>query len=249
MASQNRQGLLIATTHQASQLSQLAQEFQQPIALDQGVVLQVQQPAQVSGSQLSARISVSDRLNNFAGYLIALARDGGGGVVFAGFGPELVDYYQKLAGELAASYQELEVNVAVDQESSGGNSAGEMASQVREWDQFLRGKKLTYLHSYSSNTPGGGGFSNQVEYYLNQDGRFHYRSSNSLSGGSFAAFPQGGSASAGQGRWEIISEGELIGIQFTWDDGRVTAYRLEFGDGKTYLNGERYFVTEDNPYG
>ena len=248
MGSQTRQGLLIATTHQASHLSQLAQEFRHPVALDQGVVLQVQQPAQVSGSQLSARISVSDGFNNFTGYLIARARDGGGGVVFAGFGPKPVDYYQALVVELAGSYQELEVNAAVSQESSGGDSAGEMASQVREWDQFLRGKKLTYLHSYSSNTPGGGGFSNQVEYYLCQDGRFHYRSSNSLSGGSFAAFPEGGSASSGQGRWEIISEGAAIGIEFTWNDGSATASRLEFADGKTYLNGERYFVTDDNPY-
>ena len=248
MGSHIRQGLVIAVSHQASQLSDLAQEFQQPVPLDQGVVLRLQQPAQVSGSQMSALISVSDGINNLPGYLIALARDGGGGVVFAGFGAEPVDYYQTLVGALAGSFQETEVKTVTGQQSSGGDSAGEAASQVREWDQFLRGKKLTYLHSYSSNTPGGGGFSTQVEYYLCRDSQFHYRSSNSLSGGSFAAFPGGGSASSGQGRWEIFSEGAAVGIEFRWNDGGVTASRLEFSDNTTYLNGERYFVTEDNPY-
>ncbi len=78
MGSNTRQGLVIAVSHQASQLSDLAQEFQQPVPLDQGVVLRLQQPAQVSGSQMSALISVSDGINNLPGYLIALARDGGG---------------------------------------------------------------------------------------------------------------------------------------------------------------------------
>lgn len=248
MGSHIRQGLLIAMSHQASQVSQLAQEFQQPVPLDQGVVLHLQQPAQMSSSQMSALISVSDGLNNLPGYLVALARDGGGGVVFAGFGQEPVDYYQTLVGALAGSFQEIEVKTVSSQQSSGRDSTGEAASQVREWDQFLRGKKLTYLSSYSSNTPGGGGFSTQIEYYLCQDGRFRYGGSDSLSGGDFAAFPGGGSSNSGQGRWEIISEGAVIGIKFSWNDGRVTASRLEFIDNKTYLDGERYFVTDDNPY-
>jgi hypothetical protein len=233
MGSHIRQGLIIAMSHRASQLDQLAQEFQQPVPLDQGVVLHLQQPAQVSDPQLSALISVSDGLNNLPGYLVALARDGGGGVVFAGFGPEPLEYYQTLVGALASSFQETPGETVTAPPSSGRDSAGEAASQVREWDQFLRGKKLTYLHSYSSNTPGGGGFSTQIEYYLCRDGRFRYGGSDSLSGGDFAAFPGGGSSSSGQGRWKIISEGPTIGIKFSWDDGRVTASRLEYIDSKT----------------
>ncbi len=42
-------------------------------------------------------------------------------------------------------------------------------------------------------------------------------------------------------------KGEAVGIKLTWSDGRADLARLEFYDGGTYINGDRYYVTADNP--
>ena len=34
-----------------------------------------------------------------------------------------------------------------------------------------------------------------------------------------------------------------VGIKLSWADGRTDLARLEFIDGATYINGDRYFVT------
>lgn len=248
LGSNTRAGLIIAVSHQATQTDELVANLQQPIPLDQGVVLNLQEQPEVNGSQVNALVAVSDGINNFSGYLTAVVRNSGPGVIFVGFGPEPVEYYQGLVGELASTLLDTEVKTAGSSTNAGSSGPSTSSTEVQEWDVFLRGKKLTYMSSYSSNSSGGGGFSSQREYYLCRDGLFQYGDSSSISGGDFGSFTGGNPSSSGQGTWEIISEGSAIGIRFNWSDGTTGMSRLEFYDNKTYLDGDRYFVTDDNPY-
>ena len=94
----------------------------------------------------------------------------------------------------------------------------------------------------------GGGLSTRIDYYLCRDGRFLFNDSSSVaSSDSFSISGGGDLGSSGQGRWEIITEGEAVGIKLTWSDGRADLARLEFYDDGTYINGDRYYVTADNP--
>lgn len=150
--------MILATSHQATQTGELVTFLQQPIPLDQDVVLNLQQQHQVTGSQVNAQVTVSDGTNNFSGSLVAVVRGSGTGVLFVGFGPEPVEYYRGLVGELAATLLETKMEPAENPVNVGSSGSGAISTEVQEWDVFLRREKLTYLSSYSSNTPGGGGF-------------------------------------------------------------------------------------------
>ena len=264
LGSEDSLGLGMALSHQASEASALINELARPIPLDQGVTLQVQGQPQIDGSMIRASISVSDGNESQPGHLLAVFRQGGGGVIFAGFGPDDGDSYQVLIGDLASSFTTTELQTAQaqpqggDTASSTGQTAGNQATGTSQpatdlspialqWDQHLRGMKVTYISSYSSGS-GGGGLSTRIDYYLCRDGRFLFNDSSSVaSSDSFSISGGGDLGSSGQGRWEIITEGEAVGIKLTWSDGRADLARLEFYDGGTYINGDRYYVTADNP--
>ena len=266
LGSEDSLGLGMALSHQASEASALIGELGQPIPLDQGVTLQVQGQPEIDGSMIRAAISVSDGNESQPGHLLAVFRQGGGGVIFAGFGPDDGDSYQALIGDLASSVTTTELQTAQaqpqggDTTSSTGQTAGNQATGTSQsapssglspialqWDQHLRGMKVTYISSYSSGS-GGGGLSTRIDYYLCRDGRFSFNDSSSVaSSDSFSISGGGDLGSSGQGRWEIITEGEAVGIKLTWSDGRADLARLEFYDGGTYINGDRYYVTADYP--
>jgi hypothetical protein len=117
---------------------------------------------------------------------------------------------------------------------------------AQQWDQRLRGKKLTQLSSYSSGGGGGGYTSERVAYFC-RDGRFLFFSSSSV---SMYGNNGGMGSSSGQNRitgiWRVVTEGDVAAIEIRNDRGEHGYLRLAFQQGKTFIDGTRTFVTDDN---
>lgn len=115
---------------------------------------------------------------------------------------------------------------------------------AQQWRAYLAGKKVTYISSYSSNTPGGGGLSTKLVYHLCSDGRFAYSGSDVVSHNlPGAGVPGGGSAGSASGTWRIVTQGQLAGIELRFANGQTETYRLDMQGNQTFANGERVYVT------
>ena len=140
--------------------------------------------------------------------------------------------------------------------ASGGSSAQAPVAEadagssntplVQQWLGHLRGKKLTYMDSYSSSDAGGsGGYSERWDAYLCSDGRFQYRSRSrmNIDAGAYGSSSGNNSFS---GRWRVVeAQGQAV-LQYQRDDGRVDWATLSLRGGSTYLDDMRVFVTNEN---
>jgi hypothetical protein len=131
--------------------------------------------------------------------------------------------------------------------SGGVPPQDETTPAIREWLDHVRGKRLTYMESYSSNDArGSGGYSNKWEADLCSDGTFFYRSSSSLNldtGGATAL--QHGNRGA-PGVWRVVQHGGQVVLQYQLQGSGPEAAVLSYQQGRTYVGNQRVFVTPDN---
>ncbi len=124
---------------------------------------------------------------------------------------------------------------------AGGQGMSDGTPAGNEWAQWLAGKKVTYMDSYSSGNAGG--YSMRMDIFLCSSGEFLYKDESSVSVDVGGAFGNAGGQGQNTGRWRIITQGQLVGIELRYSDGRVEQYQLQYQDGATYVNGERWYVT------
>ncbi|MAT38634.1 MAG: hypothetical protein CL946_03415 [Ectothiorhodospiraceae bacterium] len=124
-------------------------------------------------------------------------------------------------------------------------SKPDVADIVAEWKPWLAGYKLTYMNSYNSGY-GGGGYSDKEVIDLCADGSFGFESSSTTvvnaDGGSGA---YSGDQGAGAGTWDLSVSGGSPQLVLRFHNGESLTYTLEYKDKKLYLNGYRYFRTQD----
>lgn len=128
--------------------------------------------------------------------------------------------------------------------------APDFSSLVAEWRTFLSDVRLTYLDSdYSSGPSVGGyltgsGYSTERLLHLCAAGHYRYSSSSSLSIDTGGAFASDAGRDRGAGRWEIAvdTDGQPL-LRLSAHDGGVRDVRLGYENGKTFLDGTRYFRT------
>jgi len=129
------------------------------------------------------------------------------------------------------------------------------AEHNAEWRKGLAGRQLSYRYSSSSSGPDyydayGSTYSSYTSYsssstiHLCSDQSFYSSSNNSSSFDAVGGFGAGQSRSRGDGQWQVTtsSEGESI-LKLNYADGTTKEYKLDYRDGKTYLNSSRYFRT------
>jgi hypothetical protein len=118
---------------------------------------------------------------------------------------------------------------------------------AKQWDQFLRGKRLTQMSSYNSGG-GGGGFVDRKDLFLCRTGRFLHRYEHSTS--VYVPGATGSSAKQGEdkGVWHIETEGDQAAIFIRTDDGQTEGYLMLGRNerGQTLVNNTRTFVTDEN---
>jgi hypothetical protein len=120
-------------------------------------------------------------------------------------------------------------------------SLGDNTPVAREWIQWLAGKKVTTMSSYSSGSAGG--YSSRTDVHLCSSGEFLYRDNSSVTVDVPGASGYSGGQQGATGRWKIITQGNLVGIELRYSSGNVETYQLGYEGGATYANGERVYVT------
>jgi hypothetical protein len=123
------------------------------------------------------------------------------------------------------------------------------ADLMTSWDALLRGKKLTYLHSYRSSGPPvegamtGGGMTERHELALHADGSFEEAGESSLDIDVGGAGADRSEQVASTGTWSLVPAAGQALLELRRDDG-TDSYVLSRSDGEVWLNDRRYFVTD-----
>lgn len=118
---------------------------------------------------------------------------------------------------------------------------------VTQWQTRFAGRRLTHMESYSSNGGGGyGGYSDKKVYDLCPDGTFAGQEHFNLSVDTGGAF--GGTRNNSgpmRGRWQVRAQAGQAVLEMTDPGGAVARYHLEDRNGATYIDGQRWYVTND----
>lgn len=129
------------------------------------------------------------------------------------------------------------------------------AEHNASWRDSLPGRVLTAIDSsYSSGTPyydaegqsygSYSSYSSRTTIHLCSNGEFHSNSSSSASFDAVGGFGTVHSGGDNQGKWQLATSaiGESV-LQLRYANGTVSERVLAYKDGKTYLDGGRYYKT------
>ncbi len=236
MGSDKEAGFILLMTHESKDIEQLKQEARQGIYEEGGTLLQLYGELEPIGNAgVGGMFTGMLEYNQAQAYIAAVLNPFGTGVTVMAVTdpPHYSDRYKTLAKEVAES-----LKFATPKESP----------VVKEWEQTLKGAKLTYMSSSSSSGYSSYGYSSTTEeILLCPNGRFTYYYNSSISAGSSGVSGFSNNNDDGQGTWKVISEGgETAILQLDYTDGRQDQFRITYSNGKTYLNDSRYFRTYDH---
>lgn len=112
---------------------------------------------------------------------------------------------------------------------------------AKAWRQRLSGKKLTQIESYNSGSSGG--YNSRMDIVLRTDGRITFAKNSSVS--IYVDGASGGNSGEkkGGGTWRIFSRGSQVLLAVTPEARQTEFFVLSESQGKTLLNGRRWFVT------
>ncbi|GMQ27404.1 hypothetical protein [Algoriphagus confluentis] len=236
LQSQSIPGIILISTHN-QKMAELRAQGSQGINDGQGTSLQLVGNLENIGQHtIAGNYQGTLEGNPAKTYIIALENPTGGlGVtILVAAQPQQFSESLKNAGkELADSFQFAQVDYS---------------EELTEWKTWLSGMRLTYLESYNSPSysDGGisGGYSLRRVIDLCPQGYFNYSGSSSF---SMDGLGHSGSSQKGDGTWEILigNDGTPL-LRLTYYNGDYGDYRLEYKDEKLFLNGDRYFRTNDS---
>lgn len=114
----------------------------------------------------------------------------------------------------------------------------------QEWFQHLAGKMATQMSRYDGG--GGGGMTSRTDVHLCPGGEFAMRGNSQVGIDVGDVWAGAGGPSASSGHWRILTQGNVAGIELTFGNGTVELYRLDYQNGQTLVDGQRWLVTPSN---
>ncbi len=238
--SKTEKGIMLMMPHEYSSLDVLRREAQSGI-IDEGTALYLQGKVTPFGKNgLAAKYSGIMQGQQATTYGIGLLSPFGGGVTI-------------LIAVESASYSEKHRKVAEALARSVKFFKPEVPPVAEEWKQRLNDSRLTYMWSYYSGGVDGSyaGGSQKTQIDLCAQGFFRYSDRNEMavdggygSGYNVSGFDAG--RDKGQGTWQVVGRGRQAVLVLKFRDGRVLEYTLSLEEGKTFLNGKRFFRTYRN---
>ena len=238
MGSNSVAGIILVTTH--AHTSMAALETEAKAGISEGTTTLKLEGAieKISDQTIGGYFSGTMEGQAVKSYSLGMINPHGSGVtIMALTTPEMFsDTHVQLAKQVSASirFSEPVISPVIDQ-----------------WKEKFNNARLTYMESYSSSGSSyggystGGGYSQKEVIDLCGQGYFNYNKRSSVSIDTGGAFGSSSSSGQGQGSWEVkagIDGGESLVL--TFHDGEIYQYNLTYDqEGKTYLNGYRYFVT------
>lgn len=228
-------GFIFASTHNQT-LAELKADALKPLSDGQGTSLQLVDDLQSLGTGAIA--------GHYQGllegspakcYIIGMENPTGGlGItIMAASQPDLFsEQLREVAMEFASSFQFQKID---------------KSAEIQEWKGFLSGIRLTYMETYNSpsysDSGVSGGYNIKRTIDLCPQGYFNSGNSSSF---QMDGLGMNNSNQKGQGTWDIVLGIDgMIHLELKDYTGEVRHYRLEYLDQKLYLNGERYFRTDD----
>jgi hypothetical protein len=218
----------IVVAHAAASQEELRPLFEDGW-VEPGIELRPDGEAKVGQDHIEQRMAGQVQGQEAVGLLVVKFSPHGGGVLVIGLGPANED----ARSEMESGVREIAAGIRF--------SAPDTAELVESWDSMLRGKTLTYLHTYDSGG-GGGGMAEKHEIALREDGTFEeYRES------SVVIDVEGGGASdaeriTAQGEWTIRAVAGQAVIELRKPDTADTYVLTRTGE-EVFLGDQRYFVT------
>jgi len=235
---QTQPGFGFLTVMEANSLEEIRQEAAKGIMDAEGTSLQLSGSlTEISASSLGGMFEGKLQHQPVKAYMIGVLNPHGQGVTVltAGSPGIFSDVHKNLAIELSKSLQ---------------FSKAKTSPEAAQWKEKFQNAKLTYMDSYYSSGGSyngfstGGGYSTTKEIHLCSQGYFRYKSSDFTSMDTGGAFGSSHGGSSGDGTWEIganVQGKPTLVLKFL--DGNVHEYILTYEDKKTFLNGNRYYVT------
>lgn len=231
MASSKEAGLLILMFHPAKNQQELVEKMNKGLK-DQLVNLSpVSSISKIGTNKVAGIYQGTLDGQNVKGKAIAMINPYGKGIVVFSLINET--RYAQRTDELA----DLIANSVAF--SMPNTKVAPVSKYLQEAKKELMGYKLTYLESYYSNTPGGGGYERKRVINLCPNGLFTFY------GGSYLNFPDPNwdpmqENAKGHGSYEILEDSGNIYLQLNYNDGGYESLKCTYDEG-LYLNGGRYY--------
>lgn len=237
MSSLQEGGLMAMMFHPAQNVAQLQTEMKQGLS-DASIYLMPVGQLQSNGTdRVEGQYSGMLEGQKVKGKAVALINPHGQGVVVLSLIEEHLygSRTDDLVNEVANSIQFSQAARAAAY-SSGDPDIN--AGTVR---QDLANHKLTYMDSYSSNTPGGGGYEIRKEINLCPNGNFTAYDSSYMSTGSNPNFDPHSSNGTFRGTYEFVDYQGGVYLQLMLSDGHQENLEISYEGTKVFLDGGRYY--------
>jgi hypothetical protein len=231
MGSNSIPGFIILTTNETKSMEGLKQEARAGLAEANGTNLQMSSTTfeNIGSNGLGSEFIGTLEYQPAKAYVAGLINPHGSGVTI-------------IAATLKDQYTSAHKSAALKVAKSIRFSKVDHGPIVKQWDEKIRGTRLTYMNSYDSGY-GSGGYSDETVIDLCPQGYFNY-SSNSHTSVDVGSTAYSNSQSGGAGEWKLKGNqsGQAV-LQLTFYSGEVYEYTLTNDGDKTFLNGNRYFRT------
>jgi len=238
VGNQSKPGFAFLSTLEATSLQEIRTQGQQGIREADGTYLQLEGAMeQLNANSLGGLFSGTLQQSPAKAYMLGVLNSHGSGVLI-------------IAASTPEQYSEMHRQLAIDLANSLVFSKPKVPPVAAQWKEKFSNAKLTYMDSYYSSGSSygsystGGGYSVTKEIHLCEQGYFKSSGSSSMSIDTGGAFGGSRGSSSGDGSWEIAGNqyGQPV-LRLKFYDGKVSEYTLTSEEGKTFLNGERYYVT------
>ena len=248
MGSYTQPGILLAMTHQTRDLNQLRSEAAAGVQDQQGTQLAlVGAVGDFKGDGITAHYEGTVGWQPAKAYAVSRLNPHGDGVtlIYMTTTAEFKDEISGLVDQTAATFKFTKV-IPPPAPPVAGNSG-------TNWHSKFTNARLTYMNSYYSSGGSyggystGGGYSDKEIIDLCAQGHFKFYSSSSMSMDTGGAFGNAHSRDGGAGTWKIAknAQGQNV-LELSFHNGTVKQYVLSLQDGKTFLDGYRYYCTYGN---
>jgi hypothetical protein len=238
MGSNSVAGIILVTTHAHTSLTALENDAKSGISEGSTTLKLDGSIEKINDNTLGALYAGTMEGQAVKSYSLGMINPHGSGVtIMALTTPEMFgDQHVQLAKQVSESVR---------------FSEPATAPIIDQWKEKFTNARLTYLESYSSSGSSyggystGGGYSQKEVIELCGQGYFNYNKRSSVSIDTGGAFGSSSSSGQGQGSWEVkLGADGGASLVLTFHDGEIYQYNLTYDqEGKTYLNGYRYFVT------
>lgn len=241
LGSHTKKGFILVMQHDYTNVEQLRAAASEGLIDENGTALQLSGEVEAFGKQgVAANFEGTVEWQPAKAYAVGLLSPHGGGVTIL-TAVETGSFSDDYRGYVRAIAQSMVF------------SKPETPPVAEGWKQKLNGARLTYMDSYYSGGVDGSyvGASEKEIIDLCPQGYFNFSGHSSLAvdggtGGGYNASGFSGGNKQGSGTWEVVHRGNETVLTLRFHNGQVSEYTVTEEDGKTFLNGRRYFRTYAN---